>query len=471
MPRVILIEYNELCPPLLDRWMAAGYLPNFKKLYDRSSVFTTEADETGETVLEPWIQWYSIHTGLPYREHHVFHLTDGAQACHPDIWRILHERGKQVWNCGSMNCRGFAFPGSAFLPDPWSTTEQAYPPEIEKARRFISYNVQQHTNHESQPNWRIAAEFAGFMASHGLRPTTAIAILQQLASEFRGKRSVGWRRTTLLDKMQFDLFRYYYLRLLPDFSTFFVNSTAHLQHAYWRHMEPELFPIRPSSDEIDRYGNAIFYGYQEMDWLLGQFFALVGDEAQVVLATGFSQQAWPYDDDVSRGGTCYYRPKDLRSFLGTLGIAPQKVLPMMVPRHMLHFEDGAQVEAALEKLVALRCDGREVIGITPSEPRTITFANKIRYQVPDGSRVDLNDGSGRSFDFYELFYKVDEIRSTEHHPDGYLWIDTGKHERLSQKVSIMDILPTILGMYEIRDERLCGTDLLMHRDAPRARAE
>ncbi len=28
--RIILIEFNELCPPLLEEWMAVGVLPNFK---------------------------------------------------------------------------------------------------------------------------------------------------------------------------------------------------------------------------------------------------------------------------------------------------------------------------------------------------------------------------------------------------------------------------------------------------------
>jgi hypothetical protein len=64
--RVILIEFNELTPRLLDAWMASGDLPNFKRFYDRSQVFITEADDFDPVNLEPWIQWYSIHTGLPF---------------------------------------------------------------------------------------------------------------------------------------------------------------------------------------------------------------------------------------------------------------------------------------------------------------------------------------------------------------------------------------------------------------------
>jgi hypothetical protein len=459
MSRVILIEYNELCPPLLDRWMAAGDLPNFKKFYDSSDVFITEADDSGEMILEPWIQWYSIHTGVPYRDHHVFHLTDGARADHADVWRILHASGKQVWNCGSMNCRGFSFPGSAFLPDPWSTTEQAYPPEIEKARRFISHNVQQYTNSEAAQKWRTAAEFVTFMASHGLRPTTTSAILQQIASEYYKKGATRWRRAALLDKMQFDLFKYYYRHLRPDFSSFFVNSTAHLQHAYWRHMEPELFAVRPTAEEVALYKNAIFYGYQEMDWLLGQFLTLSEAGTRLILATGFSQQPWPHDDEFFGEGVCYYKPRDPHVLLSNVGIYPNKLLPLMTPRYIAHFDDATAVEAAKEKLATITFKGQQLIGVTSSEPETLVFGNKIRYQVPNGSRVEVKD-TARSVDFYDWFYKVEEMRSTEHHPDGYLWVRNGKHRRHQDKVSILDILPTVLGMYGLQESGLQGNDLM-----------
>jgi hypothetical protein len=458
MRRVILIEYNELCPPLLDRWMAAGDLPNFKKFYDQSQVFITAADDSGEMVLEPWIQWYSIHTGLPYREHHVFHLTDGAQAGHADVWRILHEHGKQVWNCGSMNCRGFSFPGSAFLPDPWSTTELSYPPEIEKARRFISYNVQQYTNPTAASAWRSTADFVSFMASHGLRSTTAAAILRQIASELYENGSTKWRRAALLDKIQFDLFRHYYIKLRPDFSTFFVNSTAHLQHAYWRHMEPEKFAVHPAPQEIDRYKDAIFYGYREMDRLLGEFLVLAADDVQLILATAFSQQPWPHDDATFNQGVCFYKLRHAEEFLSSLEIFPDKLLPVMTPRYMAYFENELAVADAKEKLSHITLNGDDVIGFTSSEPRTLVFANKIRHPVSEESRIQFGERD-KSIDFYDAFFKIEEIRNTEHHPDGYLWIKTGEHRKHPAKASILDILPTILGTYELHDSRLTGDDL------------
>ena len=57
-PKLILLEFNELTPALLERFMSEGRLPNFKRLYEESMVYTTDAEESGDT-LNPWVQWGS----------------------------------------------------------------------------------------------------------------------------------------------------------------------------------------------------------------------------------------------------------------------------------------------------------------------------------------------------------------------------------------------------------------------------
>jgi hypothetical protein len=29
MPKILVLEFNEICPPLLERWMQEGKLPHF----------------------------------------------------------------------------------------------------------------------------------------------------------------------------------------------------------------------------------------------------------------------------------------------------------------------------------------------------------------------------------------------------------------------------------------------------------
>src|SRR5438270_8056512 len=43
--RLLLIEFNELSPSLLDEFMRSGLLPNFSRFYSDSVVFTTDAAE------------------------------------------------------------------------------------------------------------------------------------------------------------------------------------------------------------------------------------------------------------------------------------------------------------------------------------------------------------------------------------------------------------------------------------------
>ena len=125
--------------------MGQGKLPNFTALYNSSQIFTSIADVSEPEYLEPWIQWYSIHTGLPYDEHKVFYLTDGPKADHSDIWRRLAGLGKSVMNCGSMNARALAGTGVFYLPDPWCNNEPAWPTEIEVFKTVMAKLVQEST--------------------------------------------------------------------------------------------------------------------------------------------------------------------------------------------------------------------------------------------------------------------------------------------------------------------------------------
>src|ERR1051325_10032521 len=66
--RMLILEFNELCPRLLAPFMDEGVLPNFSRLYNASDVYTTT---TSDEHLEPWVQWVNFHHGLPESRHGV----------------------------------------------------------------------------------------------------------------------------------------------------------------------------------------------------------------------------------------------------------------------------------------------------------------------------------------------------------------------------------------------------------------
>lgn len=202
--KIIVLEFNELTPVLMDQFIDEGILPQFKRLRDESLVCISEADEA-PPFLEPWIQWVTVHTGLPYAEHQVFDLGDGAKLDVPRIWDLLGQRGDKVWICGSMNA-SFRRPIDGFiLPDPWSTGISPYPDdEFTDYLDFVRLNVQEHTRSSIPVSKGAQLRFLSFMVKHGMSLETVKSIARQLMSERSGTNR--WKRATLLDDLQWDVF-------------------------------------------------------------------------------------------------------------------------------------------------------------------------------------------------------------------------------------------------------------------------
>src|SRR2546422_588658 len=113
---VILLEFNELTSSLMDRFMGEGKLQNFRRLYAESQVYVTDAHESPPN-LNPWIQWVTVHSGLTYDEHRIFHLGEGHKLKRKCVWDLLSNAGLRSWVCGSMNVRYDLPLNGQVLPD------------------------------------------------------------------------------------------------------------------------------------------------------------------------------------------------------------------------------------------------------------------------------------------------------------------------------------------------------------------
>jgi hypothetical protein len=93
---LILIEFNELCPPLLRDFIGRGLLPHFRRFSETSAIYTTDAGEEPPH-LEPWIQWPTVHSGMTFSEHGVFHLGDGRKLGRKCLAELLSDAGVPDW--------------------------------------------------------------------------------------------------------------------------------------------------------------------------------------------------------------------------------------------------------------------------------------------------------------------------------------------------------------------------------------
>jgi Type I phosphodiesterase / nucleotide pyrophosphatase len=440
----IVLEFNELTPALMWRFMSDGRLPNFSRLFEESHAFITDAGEDPPW-LEPWIQWVTVHTGVPAKEHGIFHLGDSANTEHPSIWDIVSDRGHPVWVCGSMNA--FHQPGikGEVLPDPWSVRVRPTPARLNPYFDFVRGQVLEYTRPTSKYGAREAFRFATFMAANGLSPSTALAIASQLIRE--RVSPVRWRRATIMDRMQYDVFESSFRRIRPRLATFFLNSTAHFQHVYWRNLEPQKFAVQPSPTEQSALGNAVLYGYEQMDRIVGKAIALAGDDTAVIFTSALSQQ--PCLKYEGKGGKRFYKPVSYLKVLEALDIDPSSCAPEAVMSEQFHLRFGNITAAnlAYEKLGRCTVEGKPAFASSLDGSSVLTGC-AIFEELPPDALLSVGD---RQTSFNSTFYLVDLKKSGMHHREGMAWfrMPGGTHSDSRSPAPLIDLAPTILAVMGI----------------------
>ena len=441
---VIVLEFNELTPALMERFIAGGHLPAFSRLRSQSVACVTDSEEVAPN-LEPWIQWVTVHTGRSYQEHGVFQLGDGPKYKAPRVWDLVADAGERAWVCGSMNAAIASSNADRLLvlPDPWSVDVDPNPRgRFEAYFDLVKTFVQEYTR-ESPPLKPLDyIRFGQFMVANGLSLRTVADAALQLAGERVG--GPRWRRATILDELQWDVFRHSYRKTRPRFSTFFINSTAHFQHYFWRQMDPHLFELKDNKTHERGLSGAILYGYQKMDRIVSDCLELAGDDAVVVLCTALGAQPMlKYDAD---GGWQISRAHDIGDLLAYLGVTQRcDYAPAMSEKFFLTFDSEADAAAAQLALEALKlADGRRVL-YAHREGARLDCGVQLLSMPPAGSLVETPfSNRGRPFD--ELFYPAQGVKSGMHHPEGLLWIRTPsrRHVDVQRMVKLREIAPTLL---------------------------
>src|SRR5262249_8409251 len=147
-------------------------------------------------------QWPTVHFGVPYADHKIFHLGDGQSYRRRGVAQVLSDAGFRVGVFGSMNTNYGPLNGYV-IPDPWDKDGKTYPAWLQRFYRTVSNQVQE-SSREGAGSKGELLRFGLFMLRHGLRPPTVRDIGAQLLAEHRDP-GLKWRRAVLLDAIQYDL--------------------------------------------------------------------------------------------------------------------------------------------------------------------------------------------------------------------------------------------------------------------------
>ena len=435
MRRTIQIELNELSPTLIDEFIESGQLPNFKRLRDSSEVFVTDASD--EANLEPWVQWPTLHTGIPDRDHGIEQLGEANRVAGRGIARELADAGFKVGVFLSMNLDYGPLNGFV-VPDPWNPGSTPHPAPLRAFTDFVVSAVQE--NSAGKLDKRAAGPFLAYLAANGLTTATAVSAVRQLVQERRDP-GVKWRRSVILDALSYDVFRNLVRRHEVAYATFFSNSTAHFQHYFWRNFRPESFSVPAPLEDHPSLSEAVLAGYRSHDRLIGRFLSDFPDD-RLVLVTALSQQPW----DTTK---CTYRPRDFQQLLKAVGIDPAvaTVEPIMAEGFCISFPDSMTRDDGVANLRRSAVGGEPLFDVQQTEALRVGVYCSVNDWHPERTMVTLADDSTIPFD--ELFYRIHTIRSGRHHPDGSFWVQSKSPRRVEEKVPLTSVAPTILQRFGI----------------------
>ncbi len=336
---LLLIELNEVNFDLAKRYAKKSCLPNFQRAF-REGIIRTRS-ESQYHLLEPWIQWVSVHTGLAAEEHKVFRLGDiVSNGNHPQIFEKVEGLGFSVGCISPMNAENRMLKPKYFIPDPWTYTQS----DNSFWSKAISKAVAQAVNDNSGNRISVSSLVVIFL---GLLRFARFRNYPKYISLALRSRNASWRKALFLDLFIFDIHQKLHKKFKPDFSTLFLNAGAHIQHHYlFNAKNAELLPTqRNPAWYIDNDLDPVREMLVVYDNILGEI--LNTEDQEYIVTTGLSQI--PYDRI-----KFYYRLKDHHRFLKTIGLKFSRVTPRMTRDFLVEFssiEDAKNAERRLRSLV------------------------------------------------------------------------------------------------------------------------
>jgi Type I phosphodiesterase / nucleotide pyrophosphatase len=452
--KVLLLEFNEITWTLIDPMIARGRLPNIARLRKEGVSASPEALERAPH-LDPWITWVTVHTGVDRGIHGATVLEQDSKTIKARrSWDYVSEAGKSVGIFGSISAYPPRPVAGFMVPGPFAPGSETYPEYLRPVQDLNRRYTQVHNHITQAGGARAMAREALDLFRLGLTAATAGRIVQQLALE-KVRPYLRWKRVALQPLVNYDVFATVYRRYRPDFATWHTNHAAHYMHHYWRAMDDSKFPVPSTPEEKVKYGDAVEYGYDLCDELLGRFLRLVDEQTVVVLASSMGQQ--PYVHELYPEGKIAVRFKDLSKILAIVGArGVTEVVPTMLPQYNVTIPEAAERGRVRELLRAGRCQGgahpdaihvEETGDILTLTPRGIARRENVRYTFP-GAPFAKPEG----YDLDELFAcDAPTPKEGMHDPRGMvIFHGPGIRQGVRlDRVSPLDLLPTMLSILDV----------------------
>lgn len=404
--KLLIIELNEFNHNLLTTAVNQYNLPNLSKILEFNKTNYKTQDRYNSGYLEPWVQWVSIHNGIPSTEHKIKHLGDvedlkKQNLANKQMWEVLSKNNitSGVW--GVMNgTRNDAKNVKFFIPDPWTHTQNAYPAHLNLLLSPLRYLSKNYCDLNKLKVIKDLFKLLFFIVKSGV----AIKILQKSAKlvldliKLKPKHYVF---ISFFDYISSLIFAKYKEKYNPDCSVIFLNSLAHLQHHHWYAGEDTI------TDEL-------LYGFKYIDKALGVLLnqhLSKNPQNAVIVHNGLSQMNTNHQTP-----WVLYRQKQPEEFLNAIGIFPQKIEQHMTHDANVYFNSQNQRDRAYEILSSVTINDTSIFHVEKNQFDScklfyhLTFTDKVSAKI----NFKVNNKSYFFFDYFKAIV----TRTGRHIPMG-----------------------------------------------------
>jgi len=402
MKKLILISLNELNFEALGEYNLEKY-PNLKFLI-KNFKYTTSENEYH--LLEPWIQWLTIYSGLSAKEHNVFRLGDVDSKKINNIFNKIENLGLKVGAIMPMNLSNDLKNAEFFIPDPWtiSNTDGSY------LSNLISSTLSKIVNNNATNKIGLNDLINLFLIFIiFFRFKNFFYYIELLVKAFKKK----YLKAIFLDLLLNDIFHKLNKKKKTNFSNIFFNGMAHIQHHYFFNSKINKSQIKNPAWYVGTKEDPFEDMLKYYDLILSDY---IGGKIKYIIATGLTQKL--YDRK-----KYYYRIKNYKIFLNQFSIKFKKILPRMSRDFLIEFnskEEAAKAEKILNKI---RVTNDELL-FNEIDNRGDTLFLTLTYPNEIFKETSITDGSIKINNFY---YNVNlvAIKNGMHDQKGFISTNSG----------------------------------------------
>ncbi len=388
--KLIMIEINEFNRELLASTAQMFGYKHIKRMLSMKHCKTESIDREEFNGLDPWVQWVSVHTGVPSSIHKIRRVGEVPNLRIPQVWEKLGEKGISTGIWGAMNASRNRTKGNHFFfPDPWTFSEIAYPIELNSFLKLPRYYGKTYLSTSRRKIAFKSLELFFFLFSRLISKELFEGLVRSVKVILQNgiNDSILF---SLFDVFSTISFLKYKKSFNPQFSLIFLNSLAHNQHSYW---------------DSKKLTGKMKLCIENLDFILGLIFKRIDNREAIIITNGFSQI------NIHDKGTCIYRQIDPAGFLDSFDLDYSMIEQGMTSDSHVYFKNLNDLEKTYEFIKNSLVNGEELFYVEKSEMK-IFYYLKYTKKVDKKTFFTIN---GEEFEFYKYFKVLGEIERTGCH--------------------------------------------------------